>query len=191
LGAEPGADRFQTGQVAPDAEADNDVLPKPDSSRSCRHAALRPLMSGRQWSCQQNALILTVKCKGGDAMSGYLQNFDLTNGYNILRIICGAFFIPHIWAKFFVPEALGFFVAAKFKPPATWMYVACVIEIVLAIGLILAVYPVYVGLIAAIHLTVATIAVYRVTGGKWLWNIGGCEYPLFWAICCVVVAMQA
>jgi putative oxidoreductase len=132
------------------------------------------------------------KCKrGDDAVSGYLQNFDLTNGYNILRIICGAFFIPHIWAKFFVPEALGFFVAAKFRPPATWMYVACVIEIVLAIGLILAVYPVYVGLIAAIHLTVATIAVYRVTDGKWLWNIGGCEYPLFWAICCVVVAMQA
>jgi hypothetical protein len=35
-------------------------------------------------------------------MSGYLQNFDLTNGPNILGIICGAFFIPHIWAKFFV-----------------------------------------------------------------------------------------
>jgi putative oxidoreductase len=129
--------------------------------------------------------------EGGDAMSGYLQNFDPANGFNILRIICGAFFIPHIWAKFFVPEALGFFVAAKFKPPATWMYIACVVEIVLAIGLILAIYPVYVGLIAAIHLTVATIAVYRVTGGKWLWNIGGCEFPLFWAICCVVVAMQA
>jgi putative oxidoreductase len=71
------------------------------------------------------------------------------------------------------------------------MYIACVIEIVLAIGPILAVYPVYVGLIAAIHLTVATVAVYRVTGGKWLWNIGRCEFPLFWAICCVVVATRA
>jgi putative oxidoreductase len=128
---------------------------------------------------------------GGDAVYGHLlHNFDLTNGFNILRLICGAFFIPHIWAKFFVPEALGFFVAAKFKPPAFWLYTACVIEIVLAIGLILAVYPVYVGLVAAIHLTVAAVAVYRVTG-KWLWNIGGCEFPLFWAICCVVVAMQA
>jgi putative oxidoreductase len=123
-------------------------------------------------------------------VSDYLQNFDPTDGLNILRIICGAFFIPHIWAKFFVPEALGFFVAAKFKPPAFWLYVACVIEIGLAAGLILAVYPFYVGLIAAIHLIVAAVAVYRVTG-KWLWNIGGCEFPLFWAICCVVVAMQA
>jgi putative oxidoreductase len=123
-------------------------------------------------------------------MSGYLQHFDPTNGLNILRIICGAFFIPHIWAKFFVPEALGFFVAAKFRPPAAWMYTAFVVEIVLATGLILAIYPFYVALVAAIHLTVAAIAVYRVTG-KWLWNIGGCEFPLFWAICCVVVAMHA
>jgi len=118
-----------------------------------------------------------------------MHNFDLTNGFNILRISCGAFFIPHIYAKFFVPEALGFWVAAKFKPPATWMYIACVIETALAIGLILGIYPRYVGALAAIHLAVATIAVYRVTGGKWLWNIGGCEYTLFWAICCAVVAM--
>ena len=124
-------------------------------------------------------------------MPGYLQNFDLTNGFNILRIICGAFFIPHIWAKFFVPEALGFFVAAKFKPPATWMYVTCVIEIVLAIGLIFGIEVFWVALIAAVELTVAAVAVYRVSKGQWLWNIGGCEYPAFWAICCVVVAMTA
>ena len=51
-------------------------------------------------------------------MSYWAQNFDPTDGFNILRLICGLFFIPHIYAKFFVPEALGFFVAAKFKPPA-------------------------------------------------------------------------
>jgi putative oxidoreductase len=124
-------------------------------------------------------------------MWGYLHNFDPTNGANILRIICGAFFVPHIWAKFYVPEALGFFVAAKFRPPAAWMHLASAIEIVLAITLILAIFPVFFGLIAAIHLTVAAVAVHRVSSGKWLWNIGGCEFPLFWAICCVVVAMQA
>jgi hypothetical protein len=39
---------------------------------------------------------------GGSAMSDYLQNFDFTNGFNILRLICGLFFIPHIYAKFYV-----------------------------------------------------------------------------------------
>jgi putative oxidoreductase len=121
-------------------------------------------------------------------MSGYLQNFDPTNGLNILRLICGLFFIPHLYAKFFVPEALGFFVAAKFKPPAFWMYVACAIEIVLAIGLIFAIYPRYAGALGFVHLLVAGAAVYKVTG-KWLWNIGGCEYCVFWAIACLVVAM--
>jgi putative oxidoreductase len=123
-------------------------------------------------------------------MSGLAQNFDLTNGINILRIICGAFFIPHIYAKFFVPEALGFFVAAKFNPPARWMYMAGVIETILAIMLIFGIYTKLAGAIAAIHLLIAAVAVYRVTGGKWLWNIGGYEYCLFWAISCAVVAMQ-
>jgi len=122
-------------------------------------------------------------------MSNLYQNFNLLDEFNILRIACGAFLIPHTYAKFVVPEALGLFVAAKFKPPAFWMYVSCGIEVVLAIGLIVGIYPMYFGAVAAFHLAVATVAVYRVTG-KWLWNIGGCEYPLFWAICCLVVAMH-
>jgi putative oxidoreductase len=89
-----------------------------------------------------------------------------------------------------VPEALGFFVAAKFRPPAFWMYLACAIEAVLAAMLIFAIYPRIAGAVGAIHLTVAAIAVYRVTGGKWLWNIGGYEYCLFWALCCLAVAVH-
>ena len=120
----------------------------------------------------------------------FADKFNLLNEFNILRLICGAFLIPHIYAKFFVPEALGFFVAAKFKPPKFWLYLSCVIEVVLAVGLILGIYTSTVAWVAALHLGVAAVAVYRVTGGKWLWNIGGYEYCLFWAICCVIVAMH-
>jgi putative oxidoreductase len=123
-------------------------------------------------------------------MSYFIQNFDLTNEYNILRIICGAFLIPHLYAKFFVPEALGFFVAAKFKPPATWMYIAGAIEAVLALALIFGIYTKLAAWVAAFHLCVAAAGVYRTSGGKWLWNIGGSEFCIFWAICCVVVAMH-
>lgn len=123
-------------------------------------------------------------------MSAIYSSLNLMNEFNILRIICGLFFIPHIYAKFFVPAALGFFVAARFKPPAAWMYVSCIIEIALAIGLIFGIFTTYVAVIAAVHLTVAAAAVCKVTGGKWLWNIGGYEYCVFWAICCVVVAMH-
>ena len=30
-----------------------------------------------------------------------LENFNPANEFNILRIVCGAFFIPHIIGKFF------------------------------------------------------------------------------------------
>lgn len=123
-------------------------------------------------------------------MASLAQSFNVLDEFNILRVVCGAFFIPHIYAKFFVPAALGFFEAAGFKPPRTWMYLSCAIEVVLAVGLIFGIYTTYVAAVAAIHLLVAAAAVWKVTNGKWLWNIGGYEYCAFWAIACVVVAMH-
>jgi uncharacterized membrane protein YphA (DoxX/SURF4 family) len=123
-------------------------------------------------------------------MSDLAQNFDLTNGFNILRLICGLFFIPHIYAKFFVPAALGFFEAAKFKPAKVWMYISCVIETFLTIGIIFVIFPFFAAGLACIHLLVAAGSIVKVTKGKWLWNIGGCEYCVFWAICCLIVAMH-
>ena len=123
-------------------------------------------------------------------MFSLAANFNLLNEFNILRLICGLFLIPHLYAKFYVPAALGFFVAAGFKPPKFWMYLAGAIEVVLAFVLIFNIYTTICAAIMAAHLTVAAVGVYRVTG-KWLWNIGGFEFCLFWAICCAVVAMHA
>ncbi len=89
--------------------------------------------------------------------------FDLTNGVVVLRLICGLFFIPHIVGKFTEPATLNFFKAAKFNPPATWMYIAGTIETFLTIGLVFAIYTPYVAAIAAIHLAVAGAATYKVT----------------------------
>ena len=111
----------------------------------------------------------------------YLQNFDIMNQVNILRLISGLFFVPHIYAKFFVPEALGFFVASGVKPPKVWLYVACIIESIIAVGLVLAIFPFWAALLGCFHLLVALCFVWKVTKGKWLWNIGGYEYCLFWA----------
>jgi hypothetical protein len=57
----------------------------------------------------------------------------------------------------------------------------------LAIALIFGIFVTLSAAIAAFHLTVVAVAVYRLTG-KYLWNIGGYEFCLFWAICCWVVA---
>jgi len=81
-------------------------------------------------------------------------------------------------------------VAAKFKPPKLWMYLVAASEALLAIALIFGIFVTVAGAIAAFHLAVAAVAVYRLTG-KYLWNIGGYEFCLFWAICCWIVAMHS
>ena len=80
--------------------------------------------------------------------------------------------------------------AAKFKPPKLWMYLVAASEALLAIALIFGIFVTVAGAIAAFHLAVAAVAVYRLTG-KYLWNIGGYEFCLFWAICCWIVAMHS
>jgi putative oxidoreductase len=118
----------------------------------------------------------------------WADKFNLLDGFVVLRIICGLFFIPHVVGKFTEPATLNFFKAAKFNPPATWMYIAGSIETLLTIGLVFDIYAKYAAAIAAIHLFVAAAATYKVTT-KWIWVIGGIEYCVFWMLCCVVVAM--
>jgi putative oxidoreductase len=68
------------------------------------------------------------------------------------------------------------------------MYVSATIETFLTISLVFAIYTPYVAAIAAVHLLVAGAATFKVTR-KWIWVIGGFEYCLFWALCCVALAM--
>lgn len=120
----------------------------------------------------------------------FADKFNLLNEFNVLRIICALFFIPHIIAKFTVPQALQFYVNVGFKPPKFWMYLAGAIEAVLTIALLFDIYTAFFGVIAFIHLMVAAAATYKLTK-SWIWVIGGIEYCVFWAICCLVVAMHA
>ena len=124
-------------------------------------------------------------------MAMLAQNFDLTNEFNILRIICGAFLLPHLYAKASnLPFAYQLYRDFRLYPPKLWVFSCLAIEIVCSTGLIFGLYTRYAALLAAIFLFGAAWAVWRYSGGKWLWNIGGFEYPLFWAISCVVVAMH-
>ena len=118
----------------------------------------------------------------------WADKFNLLNGIVILRLTIALHFIPHVVGKFTEPATLGFFKAAKFNPPATWMYVAGSIETVLTLLLFFDIYTPYVALIAAFHLLVAAAATYKVTK-KWIWVIGGIEYCVFWMLACLALAM--
>ena len=119
----------------------------------------------------------------------WADKFNLLEPFNLLRIICALFFIPHIVGKITVPATLEFFKKAGFKPPATWMYIAGTIETVLTIGLLFDIYTRTVAAVAFIHLLVAGVATYKVTR-SWIWVIGGIEYCVFWALCCLVLVLH-
>jgi putative oxidoreductase len=125
-------------------------------------------------------------------MEHFRQSFDLTEGFNLLRIVCGAFLIPHLFVKFRNQDFVrGFMSKAGLNPPGAWLYGAFAIEIIASIGLILDIGTAYAAGLAGMFLLVAAWASWKTSAGKWMWNFGGAEYPLFWAICCFVVAMQA
>jgi putative oxidoreductase len=135
--------------------------------------------------------MLSPGTMGESHMSSLGQNFDLTNAFNILRIICGAFLLPHLYAKSSnLPFTFQLYRDFKLEPPQAWVYSCIAVEIVCSIGLIFGIYTRYAAILCAIFLFVAAWAVWRHSGGKWLWNIGGYEYCVFWGICCVVVAMH-
>jgi putative oxidoreductase len=122
-------------------------------------------------------------------MRELLTGLGLESGIDYLRVICGAFLIPHLIVKFQSQEFVkGFMAQAGLKPPIVWLYCAFAIEIVTSIGLIFDIYARYAAILAGAFLLVASFASFRVSNRKWMWNFGGAEYPLFWAICCFIVA---
>jgi putative oxidoreductase len=119
------------------------------------------------------------------------QHFDLTNEFNILRLVCGLFLLPHFFAKVTNLElTYKIYDDYRLHPVKPWVFSCIVIEVICTIGMVFAIYTRYVALLEAVFLLVAAGAVWRHSKGKWLWQIRGFEYCLFWAICCIVVAMH-
>jgi putative oxidoreductase len=126
------------------------------------------------------------------------ENFDLTKGENILRIAAGAFMFPHVAGKFASLTTLtlkagtvGFFVKAGMTPGEFWTYLAAAAEFSAGVFLVLGLCTRYAALGAAAILGVAVYALQVVKGFQgWTWNTGGYEYPVFWALVCVSIAIE-
>ena len=126
------------------------------------------------------------------------ENFDLTRGANILRIAAGAFMFPHVYGKFadigsltLKAGTVGFFEKAGMVPGVFWTYLAAGAETTAGILLMLGLCTRYASLGAAAILGVAVYALQVVKGfSGWTWNTGGYEYPVFWALVCIAIAVE-
>jgi len=125
-------------------------------------------------------------------MNAAFLNFDLSNGAVLLRLICSLFLLPHIWFKIVgsPPPALGFFEKAGFKPAVLYMRLAVVVEVLAGLALFFGFYTQWAALFVAGVLVVSSIAIcFHNRSLKWMWNLGGMEYTVFWAITCIAVAL--
>jgi len=119
-------------------------------------------------------------------LRGFLSTLS---GYTCLRILTGLFLLPHALGKVAAPAGpLRFFTAAGFPRPAAFMRIALGIETLTAVALISGAWPRVAACVAAAFLFVASGATLRVSKGHWFWMVGGCEYPLFLALCCLITA---
>jgi putative oxidoreductase len=118
-------------------------------------------------------------------------NFDLTDGWVLLRLVVGLFLIPHALGKLKNQVAVqGFFEVAGMRPTKAWLWAAMIIEWVLVVCLVLDIATQIAAWFTFVFMLVAAAANYKVCKGKWLWNIGGSEYPVFWGLCAAILAMN-
>lgn len=108
-----------------------------------------------------------------------------------LRVAAGLFFLPHIMGKLLPPQLpLGFFRAVGFPAPRAVMFGAALVESAICIGLVFALAPVAAAWLGAAYLLCACAALLKVGGQHpWFWIQGGIEYPAFWALVCIAVAL--
>jgi putative oxidoreductase len=112
----------------------------------------------------------------------------LPDAQTVLRVLCGAWLLPHTFAKLrHIDKASEFFDKIRFRPPRFFVVLTAAMEAVAAACLILDFYPQLGALIAATILLVAAWAQAKVNSLSWRWQFKGVEYMLFWAFVCLVV----
>ena len=108
-----------------------------------------------------------------------------------LQILCAVWFVPHIAGKILhFDKAKGTFEAAGFRPGSVFLVVTVIMEILGATGLALGLHTRIAGVLAAAVLLGAAYAVVRINGLNWRWQKMGPEYPIFWAILCMVAGFS-
>lgn len=112
--------------------------------------------------------------------------------WTLLRIACGLFFVPHLWFKLSnLAGAYALFGKMGFPEPAIFVWLAIASESIAAAGLIFNKFVRYTALLGAGALFVAIFGLYNLKGDFfWLWNLGGIEFPIFWGLTCVAVALS-
>lgn len=108
----------------------------------------------------------------------------------LLRILCGAWLVPHAILKIKnAALAQQTFENIGLKPGMLFLTITVIFEFVAAAGLIMGIFPKVAAALAIFVLMGASYAVLRMHGWNWRWNKSGPEYMVFWSIACVLAVI--
>lgn len=125
-------------------------------------------------------------------MSEAIPRFDAGRPMDYVRVLCGLFYVPHVISKItgFAGTAV-FFGKAGFSPPEAFVVLAMIMEAACAVGLVLGLFPKYLGIVSAGLMAVAAYAIVATRGLGWFWAGGGIEYLVLWGCLSLAVAADA
>lgn len=120
------------------------------------------------------------------------NRFDLTDGMNIVRMVAGLFYAPHVYQKLSgIEGSLGFFTKAGLLPAPLFLGMAITCESLCFVLLTLGLFTRWAGLLSAGCMVVAAYAIFQTKGIHWYWAQGGIEYLLFWGVASLAIAVNA
>lgn len=114
----------------------------------------------------------------------------LLDPQDLLRILCGVWFLPHAALKLKnADRAKETFAKVGLRPGLAFLFMTVLIELVAAAGLIFDIYPRVAAALAVFVLMGASYAVVRMHGLNWRWNMQGPEFMIFWSIACILAVI--
>lgn len=120
------------------------------------------------------------------------NRFALTDGMNVVRILAGLFYAPHVYQKLTAVEpTLAFFAKAGLTPAPLFLGMAVVCEALAFLGLTFGLFTRWIGLLSFGCMVVAAYAILQTKGVNWYWAKGGIEYLVFWGITSLAIAIDA
>ena len=113
---------------------------------------------------------------------------SIADPLTILRVLCGAWFLPHCIGKLRNVDAAATnsFQKAGLPRPHLLVIVTILMELAAATGLIFGILEKPAAALAVLVLGGAAYAVVRIHGWRWRWQKMGPEYMLFWALACII-----
>jgi putative oxidoreductase len=109
----------------------------------------------------------------------------------MLRIMAGAWFIPHCIGKIRnIGPASQTFAKAGLHPARFFVVLTIALELLAGTGMVFGIYPQYAAALAVVVLLGASYAVVKINGLNWRWNKQGPEFMVFWSVACILSVMK-